>query len=267
MAKATATCTCKICGNTFTKAATKPNRREADSWVEWAQEHFDVCNSCYAKQVAEKEKAEGLIAKVRLGSPYEDKMHIFFVLFGDTYPLKEDLKAIGGRYTDDYPTEDSTLTNTVFHGLSTKPPMKRWAIHCLYENGKEVAQKLAGLGFKLEFPSKETQGMWLRVHAESAAHKDARQAEEAKAAAEKGAEKQKKLDELGPIPAWPEDILSIWPAGARWNGKFYGRPGRYSVYLGGEKVDLSDTQKDEMEKTSEARAAWRKRKEEIGQGR
>lgn len=267
MAKATATCTCKFCGNTFIRTTTRANRRDADSWVEWAKANFDVCNACYAKQAAEKEKAKGLIAKVRLGDPYNEKMDVFFVLFGDTYPLKEDLKAIGCRYTDDYPEDESTLGSTLFYGMSAKTPMKRWAIHCLFEEGKEKVQKLTDLGFKVVYPGQEAQMMWAHVHAEAAAQKDAKRAEEAAAAAEEKAEKQKKLDELGPIPAWPEDILSIWPAGARWNGKFYGRAGRYSVYLGGEKVDLSDTQKEEMEKTSEARAAWWKRKEEIGQGR
>lgn len=263
MAKATATCTCKICGNQFTKTATKANRKDADSWVEWAEAHFDVCPACYAKQAAEKEKAEGLVAKVRLGNPYNEKMDVWFVLFGDTYPLREQLKAIGGRFTDEYPAEKSTLGGSLFFGMSTKLPMKRWAIYCLADKGHEVEQKLSGLGFQLQYPSQETQDMWRRVHAEATAQRETKRAEKEKAAAEREKEKSEKLTALGPMPTWPKNILAVWPASARWNGKIYGRPGSYSVYFGGEKVDLTDTQKEALEKAQAARAAWRKKKEEI----
>lgn len=67
MAKATAICTCKHCGETFEKVAIKRNRREADSWEQWAADAFDVCPECERKQreeevarAAEEAKASGM---------------------------------------------------------------------------------------------------------------------------------------------------------------------------------------------------------------
>lgn len=54
MAKAVATCKCKICGTTFEKVAVKRNTREADSWKAWAAQTFDICPACEDKQLAEK---------------------------------------------------------------------------------------------------------------------------------------------------------------------------------------------------------------------
>lgn len=53
MAVAEAKCVCKTCGKTFTKTAYKRNRSEANSWEEWAEEHFDECNECYSKRMQE----------------------------------------------------------------------------------------------------------------------------------------------------------------------------------------------------------------------
>lgn len=52
MAKATAECTCKKCGASFTRTAIKRNRREADDWEHWAVSFFDLCADCYrAEQI------------------------------------------------------------------------------------------------------------------------------------------------------------------------------------------------------------------------
>ena len=50
MAKARAICTCSICGATFEKTAVKYNRREADSWEEWAVQKYTICPDCEQKQ-------------------------------------------------------------------------------------------------------------------------------------------------------------------------------------------------------------------------
>ena len=69
MAKATAICTCEICGETFIKTAIKNNRRAADSWTDWAVHNFTVCGDCEQKQreakaaaLAEKAQEDGLPA-------------------------------------------------------------------------------------------------------------------------------------------------------------------------------------------------------------
>lgn len=64
MAKATAICTCRKCGAKFEKYTTKTTRREADSWVEWAERTFDLCPDCEreerAEQLKEQSEAAGL---------------------------------------------------------------------------------------------------------------------------------------------------------------------------------------------------------------
>lgn len=52
MAKATAECTCKKCGASFTRTAIKRNRRDASDWEHWAVSFFDLCADCYrAEQI------------------------------------------------------------------------------------------------------------------------------------------------------------------------------------------------------------------------
>ena len=105
MAKATAHCRCEICGSEFEKTATKANRRDADSWVEWAEENYTVCPSCWGKQKQQEEKNAGLIAKVRLGNPYVESDSVWIVMFGDLFPIKEDLKQCGAIWTENYPED------------------------------------------------------------------------------------------------------------------------------------------------------------------
>ena len=62
MAKATATCTCAKCGATFTRTKICCNRRDADSWEEWAAANFDECDACYtARKASEREAAAALL--------------------------------------------------------------------------------------------------------------------------------------------------------------------------------------------------------------
>lgn len=56
MAKATAYCTCKHCGATFTKALTFNSRSEADSWLKAAADRYDECTDCYkARKTSEQD--------------------------------------------------------------------------------------------------------------------------------------------------------------------------------------------------------------------
>lgn len=49
MVKAVANCKCKYCGKEFQKVAIRGNRRDADNFVAWAEEHCDQCPECYAE--------------------------------------------------------------------------------------------------------------------------------------------------------------------------------------------------------------------------
>lgn len=62
MAKARVTCTCKICGATFTRETIKRNRAEADNWDAWAAENIDTCPDCFRAEKKQKE-AERVAAR------------------------------------------------------------------------------------------------------------------------------------------------------------------------------------------------------------
>lgn len=69
MAKATAICTCKVCGCKFEKTAVRRNRSEATSWEEWAERTFDICPECerkereaHAAELAKQAAADGMPA-------------------------------------------------------------------------------------------------------------------------------------------------------------------------------------------------------------
>lgn len=50
MAKATAICTCSTCGEQFTVTSIRHNRKDADSWEEWASKTFTICPDCEQKE-------------------------------------------------------------------------------------------------------------------------------------------------------------------------------------------------------------------------
>lgn len=265
MAKATATLTCKFCGKEFEKTAIKYNRREADDWIKWAEANFDTCPSCYHKKCVEEEKAAGLIAKVRFGSPYEDSEWAWFILHGDTFPIKEDLKKLGAWWTDEYPDQDNSTGATLLYGLSMQRPLKRWAIRCPLNETKvaEIQSKLEAIGFCCVLPSAETIQLWHSVRAESQRMKNEKAHKEAAEKSEKERAIASALAELGPKPEYPDEIKALWPDGATWNGKIYGRSKHYSVYFNGQKIDLTDEQADIMEKAYAARLDWAAKRKEI----
>lgn len=49
MAKAIAECKCSECGSTFMKTTVKRNRKEAESWVVWAEKYFTQCPECWKR--------------------------------------------------------------------------------------------------------------------------------------------------------------------------------------------------------------------------
>lgn len=67
MAKGTATCKCEKCGKTFQKSKVCFNRREADSWEEWAEEYYTICPDCYAAQKAEEMEEKYEIREMHYG--------------------------------------------------------------------------------------------------------------------------------------------------------------------------------------------------------
>lgn len=51
MAKAVATCTCKTCGKEFEVVKILRNRRDADDFERYAEEHYDECRDCWRARI------------------------------------------------------------------------------------------------------------------------------------------------------------------------------------------------------------------------
>lgn len=56
MAKGTAHCKCKVCGEEFTKEKKCYNRKDADAFEAWTEKNITVCPTCY-KNDLEADKA------------------------------------------------------------------------------------------------------------------------------------------------------------------------------------------------------------------
>lgn len=255
MAKATAQCKCKICGDSFIRTSICHNRKQADSWEEWAIDNFDLCPKCFAKQQNDIEKEKGLYVDIRLNSQsayLENTYPIAIIFGGDTMPHKDTIKTLHARYTDDYPA-DGMLGDL----LMTRSPKLRWVLYCKIEDIQTKIDQVKGIGAKINsFPSETDLALYMQVLNNA-------QKERAKKEKEKQEAMQAELETIGKIPSWPKDILKMWPDGAKWNGKFYGKSGRWSVYFSGEKVELTDVQKEAMEKAQEERQKWREKKSII----
>lgn len=63
MAVGRANCTCKTCGATFEMRGNRRNRKEAESWVRWAEGYYDECSACYTARVEEEKMAKLAEAK------------------------------------------------------------------------------------------------------------------------------------------------------------------------------------------------------------
>lgn len=68
MAKATVTCTCEKCGKEFTVIAKKYNRREADSFEQWAINHITLCPDCSTQARREEERQRTAPADELIGN-------------------------------------------------------------------------------------------------------------------------------------------------------------------------------------------------------
>ena len=258
MARATAVCACKKCGNTFTKTATKTNRRDADAWEEWAVANFDLCPTCYKVQKREESNALGLMAESRLDDTaalLNGVAEVVIVITNGSYDRKDELKAAGYRWTEDFPASRKSGPAGLLLDIMGGPEAKMWAKRMPLADLPAAVEEIQAMGGKIKLPTKEEQAGYadtLRYGQKKAAEKSAAEAEaEAKVAAA--------MEALGPCPEYPDDVAAIL-AGGRWNGKVYGRKGNWSIYIGGDKQPLTDDQRDALVATQEARSAWRAKK-------
>lgn len=229
MAKAVAICKCAVCGKTFEKEAYKQNRRQANDWEKWAEENITVCPQCYAKEQREKEKAEGLVLMVSI-NPYDVKTPIVLSFRGDTYTYKDKIKGLGYHWGYAEPAG-------VFGFMSTKEPPKAWSKTISLEQYDAEIAAAKEIGAKIKDNVRDVDiAAYKQVKAEADKKEQAIASEIAK---------------LGDPPTKPSCLTE-----GRWNGRIYGKQGKYRIYISSEEIAISDDEAKQIKDYTNQRAEY-----------
>ena len=133
------------CGHEGTVQLFGPGK-ERERKLDWMKGSA-LCPECYKEQRRREEKEMGLVVKIRIdhvAKLVEGEARMVAVFEGDTYPHKDDIKALGARWTEEYPSDNPLKTLT---GMAIQP--KRW---CLWFGLGEVEDTLArieGVGARI----------------------------------------------------------------------------------------------------------------------
>lgn len=109
-----------------------------------------------------------------------------------------------------------------------------------------VAEEINALGYELTNAIGPADIQWMRAEFQKLEESNRRLAE----AKEKLA--------ADPRPPAPEIITSLRAKG-RWNGKIYGRKGGFNLYVDNEKIDISDSDAEEITKYTGGLNDWKSR--------
>lgn len=238
MAKATAICTCAECGTTFEKSTTKSNRREADNWESWAISNYTQCPQCWGKEQRQKEIETPLTLNVAI-NPYDTTTPIILSFSGNTIPQKDSIKALG------YFWNEMPMTG-FFGALSMSKPKKCWNKQITVE---ALENELKAVEALKPILNNKVTDIDLITYRQIKSDADKKESEKA----EKLAQIEK--------PVCPEVLK-----GCTWNQTIYGKKGNYNFYSNNQKISITDSQKEEIEKYLIAKAEYKKLVAEIEKG-
>lgn len=144
MPSKTANLTCPECGKEFTKAFYESGagaNRRLEEKIEWAESRGGfLCSDCYKQKKREDDKVKGLVAEIKVGLFAPNEISIVFT--GDTYPHKDELKALGCRWTDEYPSDI----------LGVRRPPKAWVYTTNVDKAEDACNVIIKSGAKFEIP-------------------------------------------------------------------------------------------------------------------
>ena len=252
MSRGIATCTCRICGKNFDKELYEFGKGASSRLAEkikWAENGgIDECPDCW--------KSRKLTCQIRLGNAATEPDKIYAVFGGDSYSHKDALKAAGCRWTEYYP-QSGALAELI----SVQRPRPAWVLKS--DDMDVLLDAATSLGATVSMPSSEDIAIWASLVEAGKDYKAKTEAEAAEKEAQNKARMEAEIAGLGNIPQWPESVKARWPSGATWNCKVYGKKGRRSIYLSGNKVEITDDEADAMETAHAAREAWREKRDAI----
>ena len=250
MAKATAYCKCETCGTEFTRTANKGLRAEADSWALWAAGHYTECPACYAKRMRSEEPKNPITALVGLDVL---NAQIVISITGNTRPVKDALKSRGYRWDVPFETGLSGILDmgTRFNACWSKElPAPKYTTAKEFSEAVSSAVSDAIRSLKEIIPELESKNSFTQMDHMLFCDMAKHLAEDGAAVASAIAALEK-----------PERPV-CYPAG-RWNGKFYGNPGNWRIYLDNTETSISDEDVSAIKNYKSALAAYKEKVEEI----
>lgn len=207
------------CGHTETVELIGPGK-ERERKIKNMERNM-MCSQCYKKQKEEEQSMETVVkfSAEPLPSLDEEEDIVFCLwLFGSTKKNKETIKEIGYRWGE-------RPTSVASRELCWYKIVKEQNL----DDEKDRIMKTFQDAICVKLPS---------IH--FAYYEIAKQRKE------KYQERIRQISQLSK-PDCPELLLD-----RKWNGKIYGKAGRYSVYLNGEKTMISDQEAEEFRLYQEA---------------
>lgn len=193
-------------------------------------EEYGLCPECYKKQKQEENEKMGLVlcSTIEYELSRKGEIQVRLSFRGDTKPHKEEIKALGYRWT--------VLDDTQI--LSTARPEMGWAKIVPYECMKEEKEKALSIGAR-EATMEEKEKLVQKNRFEEMLAAQILFKKEHGKELQKQQEQEEKLTDL--LKEEPDFIK-----GRRWNQKIYGKAGNYSIYPDGEKINISDEQAEAL---------------------
>ena len=218
-------------------------------------EEYGLCSECYKKQKQEENAKLGLLIGGSVEDTLSDKGEIQIRLFfaGDTLPYKEEIKALGYRWT---------AVDASQMAYMHKPDMG-WVKVVPYEHLEEEKEKAFAIGAKeAEISDRELANQKERYQEMLSEQRIYKRNLRKKAPQDTSENREKqqmyeeKLRSLCPVEP---DVIR----GKYWNEKVYGKAGRYSIYPDSRKLEISDEEAAALKKYLSDRAEYRKTKKEM----
>jgi len=218
------------CGHTETVNLIGPGK-ERERKIK-NMEHYMLCRECYKKQKEEEQAKETVIkfSAEPLPSIDDDGDIVFCLwLFGNTKANKEAIKEMEGYKWGERPTSVAEM-ELCWYKIVKEQNLKEEKERIMEHFPDALCVKLPYIHFSYHKAAKQ---------------KKLYQAE------------LKKLSLLSK-PECPELLLN-----KRWNGTVYGKTGRYSVYLDGEKIMLTDEEAEKFRRYKEVKSGYMETVKEI----
>lgn len=198
-------------------------------------ESSGLCRECY-KKMEEKQNEQELIFRFSVLYYIDQKTGSILLsasFEGNTKPYKDTIKSLGGYRWGERETSDDLF--------SYKRPSLCWRKTIKLEELENEISKAVSIGAKvISNPSLFESGNYHTALEEQREWK----------------QKREKIESIRPII--PEKLK-----GHKWNQKIYGKPGNYSIYPDGNKVNITDDEAAEISKYLKEKEIFKQKEKEI----